>query len=93
MFIAFSMLVRATFKLIKQRDEMLWLSTLVIANKDASDSDNGKIKYCYADLIEKEELMFQNLLKSTKTEPKKKKKKIRNLDQKKKKNELCDPCI
>ena len=44
---------------------------LDIANQDAYDSDNGKINDCYADLIEMETFLLQNLFKSTKTEPKK----------------------
>ena len=38
---------------------MFWLSTLDIANSNDSDSDNGKINYRYADLIEKEKLLQQ----------------------------------
>ena len=53
MFIFFT-LVWATFKLFKQRYEMFWLSMSDNANWDASDSDNGKLNYHYADLIEKE---------------------------------------
>ena len=49
---------------------MFWLSTLDTGNSDAFDSDNGKINYHYADLIEKEKFLLQNLSKSTKIEPK-----------------------
>ena len=73
LFFFFYMLVRETFKLIKQKDKIFWLSMLDIANKDASDSDNGKINYLYADQIEKEKLLLQNLLKSMRIKPKKKK--------------------
>ena len=59
-FIIFSMFVRATFKVIKQRDEIFWLCTLDIANSDTCDLDNRKIKYSYADLSEKEKLLLQN---------------------------------
>ena len=45
--VIFNTLVRATFKFIKQRDEMFWFSTL--NNVDASDSNNGKLNYHYAD--------------------------------------------
>ena len=54
------------------------------ANQDASDSNNGKLYYYYADLIEKEKLLLQNLFKNTKTEPEgKKKEKIGNLGKEK----------
>ena len=50
------------------------------ANQHVSDSNNGKLDYHYADLIEKEKFLLQNFFKNTKTEPEgKKKKKIRNL--------------
>ena len=41
-------------------------------NQDASDSNNGKLNYHYADLIEKEKLPLQNLFKNTKIEPEEK---------------------
>ena len=71
----FITLVRATFKLIKQRDKVLRLSTQDNANQEASDSNNGKLDYHYADLIEKEKLLLQNLFKNTKIEPEEKKRK------------------
>ena len=54
---------------------MFWLSSLDNANKDASDSNKGKLNYHYTDLSEKEKLQLQNLLKNTKIEPKEKKEK------------------
>ena len=49
------------------------------ANQDASDSNNGKLNYHYADIIEKEKLLLQNLFKNTKIEPEEtKKEKIGN---------------
>ena len=50
----FCTFVRLTFKPIKQSNEMFWLSTKDNVNWDASDSDNVKLNYYYADLIEKE---------------------------------------
>ena len=44
-------------------------------NQDASDSNNGKLNYHYADLIEKEKLLLQNLFKNMKIEPEEKKRK------------------
>ena len=74
------MLVTAIFKLIKQRDEKAWLSTLNNANWDAFDSHNGKLNFHYAHLIEKEKHLLQNLFKNTKIEPEgKKREKIGNL--------------
>ena len=75
----FITLIRATFKLIKQRDEMFRLSTQHNANQEASDSNNGKLNYHYADLIEKEKLLLRNLFKNTEIEAgRKKKEKIGN---------------
>ena len=37
-------------------------------NQGTSDSNNGKLNYHYADLIEKEKLLLQNLFKNTKIE-------------------------
>ena len=65
------MLVRATFKLIKERDEWFWLTTLDIVYWDNSDSHNRKTNCHFADLIQKEKLILQNFLKSTKIESKK----------------------
>ena len=55
---------------------------LDIANQDAPDSDNEKINYRYADLIEKEKLLLQNLFKNTKIEPEEKKGKNMKFGQK-----------
>ena len=43
------------------------------ANQDASDSNNGKLNNHYADLIETEKFLLQNLFKNTKIEPGEKK--------------------
>ena len=70
----FITLVRATFKLIKQRDEMFPFSRQDNANQEASDSNNRELNYHYADLIEKEKLLLRNLFKNMKIEPEEKKK-------------------
>ena len=75
MFIIFSMFVRATYKLIKSKetkcsDFLYW----ILLSKMPLIQIMEKINYHYADLIEKEKLLLQNLLKSTKIELKKKKK-------------------
>ena len=74
------------------------------ANQDASDSNNGKLNYHYADLIEKEKLLLQYFSKNTKIElEEKKKEKIDNPGKEKqekkeyysknrKKQEPWDPC-
>ena len=43
-------------------------------NQDTSDSNNGKLNYHYADLIQKEKLLLQKLFKNTKIEREEKKK-------------------
>ena len=50
----FGTFVRAIFKLMKQRDEMFFLSMHDNVNWVASGSNNGKLNYRNADLIEKE---------------------------------------
>ena len=49
----FCMFVRTTVKFIKQKNEMSWLSTPDSVKWDVSDSNNVKLNYHYADLIEK----------------------------------------
>ena len=78
----FITLIRATFKLIKQRDEMFRLSSLDNANQGASDSNNGKLNCHYVDLTENEKLLLQNPFKNMKIEPEEKKGKNRKFGQK-----------
>ena len=49
----------------------------------ASDSNNGKLNYHYADLREKEKLLLQNIFKNKKIEPEEKKRKKQEIRAKK----------